>query len=266
MTRTFLLSFFLLSTAHLSAQLDSAYQTLFTLPGDYSYFTVDPLGQVYLVDERNTLIKLDKDGRELFRFYNNTLGNLSLVDAGNPLNVLLYYGEHQVVVLLDRTLAERARLDLRQTELRNAAAVARSLDDQLWVYDDWDYRLRKLSAEGKIVLQSDDLRMLLKQSTAPAAMQTDGERVYLLYPEAGVASFTNFGQFLAWSPLKETDWQWRTGQWLLGRDKGLYFYDPASGRVQFLSSFSPGISYWRADDSLYWLDGLGLHGAKKRPD
>lgn len=169
--------------------------------GAFVLLAADELGQAYAVTPRNELIKYDPNGVELFRYNNNTLGELAAVDVANPFNLLLYYPAHQQVVILDRTLNVWAGLDLRQTGLLNAATVGLSRDNNLWVYDDWDYRLKLLNPQGQELLRSDDLRLLLGTNEAPAQVLAQRERVYLAFAGRGVAEFTNFGQFEGWLPM-----------------------------------------------------------------
>lgn len=186
------------------------------ISGRYAAFAVDALRQVYAIGPGAELIKFDAAGQELFRYDNSTLGQPGLLDVSNPFNLLLYYPDYQTIVLLDRTLNERSRLDLRQTELQNAATVARSFDDNSWVYDDWAYRLAKLDARGRILLTTDDLRLLLGVATAPAAILADRDRVFLYFPERGLATFTNYGQFLRWIELPPSRrWSWSGDRLLL---------------------------------------------------
>ena len=56
--------------------VDSSYTLLHTIPIRAKNFATDKLSQVYVVTEQNEVIKYDPNGREMFRFNNNTLGDL----------------------------------------------------------------------------------------------------------------------------------------------------------------------------------------------
>lgn len=217
----------LLLSGSLSAQ-PARYQLHGQIEGAYTFFAVDALRQVYAVGADAAILKFDAAGRTLFRYDNSTLGPPALLDVSNPFNLLLYYPDYQTIVLLDRTLNERSRLDLRQTKLQNATTVARSFDDNSWVYDDWAYRLVKLDARGKILLMTDDLRMLLGLSAAPAAILAEKDRVYLYFPDKGLAAFTNYGQFLRWIDLPSTQrWSWSGERLLLQVDDRWSVWHPS---------------------------------------
>ncbi len=189
---------------------DSTHRHLFDIADSARYITVDPLLNLYLINPSDELRKYDPSGNFQFNFDDSTLGPIGSVDVSNSFNLLLFYPRHQTVVVLDRTLAERSRLDLRQLpELQNPVGVARSFDDNIWVYDDWTYRLQKINATGAVLESSDDLRLLLQLEAAPAAIHAIETEVFLYYPERGLAVFSNVGQFLRWidlPPGRESSW------------------------------------------------------------
>ena len=120
-----------------------AYSLQESIPGQFAYFTTDKLKRIYAVTDDNELIQYDSNGKELFRYNNNTLGELTYIDTSNPFNLLLFYSEFQTVITLDRTLSPTGNLNLLTTEVGDAAAVALSNDNQLWVYDAASLQLKK---------------------------------------------------------------------------------------------------------------------------
>ena len=159
-------------------------------------FTTDQLRQLYLVTPTNALLKLDPALNELFQYTNNRLGDLSLIDVSNPFSVLLYYPDYNTVITLDRTLNERGRLNLLELGLVQVRAIGLSSDNQVWVYDELNNQLKKLSATGEVLLESDNLSLLLGKNFSPNFLTARDRRVYLNDPEAGVLVFDLFGQYL----------------------------------------------------------------------
>src|SRR6195952_6065490 len=76
-----------------SAQKDTVFVLNKTIPGDFSYFTVDNLENIYLVNNNsNQLKKLDGNGDSAGVFNNiRKYGKLFSIDATNPLKLLLFY-------------------------------------------------------------------------------------------------------------------------------------------------------------------------------
>ena len=186
------------------AQPDSLWQNLFELPG-IERFAVDPLQQLLTVDEDGVLIQYNPQGQALFQYHNTTLGEDFSIDATDPFNILLFYPDQQSIILLDRTLSERASLDLRDTEVLYATAVARSHDNNLWVYDELAGRLYKLSARGDLLFTSNDFRLSENLSTGPSHIVRWGDRIVLNFPQRGLAVFSVLGQLQEWWPIVEVD-------------------------------------------------------------
>ncbi len=193
----------LLQACGAPAQLNqSTPRLLATLPEPAAAFTTDPLNHLYLITPDNTLIKYDADGRELFRFSDNTLGTLAHLDASNPFRLLLFYPDMQQVRFLDRTLAPIGSLDLGALGFWQVPALALSSDNQLWLYDPRTFQLKKLDARGKVLLHSSDLQLLLGQAPQPTFLLEARQTVFLLDPARGIHLFDLFGQYLKTLPLQ----------------------------------------------------------------
>src|SRR6187200_1750779 len=96
------------------AQSDTVFILNKTLPGDFSYFTVDNLDNLYLVNNSsNQLKKIDGNGDSVGVFNNvRKYGKLFSIDATNPLKLLLFYKNFATIVVLDRFLNVRNTINL----------------------------------------------------------------------------------------------------------------------------------------------------------
>lgn len=175
---------------------------LHTLPRTARSFTVDKLQQVYLVDEQNAVYKYSPDGKELFYYNNNTRGELGYIDVTDPFNLLLFYPELQVIATLDRTLNESGVLRLFSAGVVNATAIGLATDNNIWVYDQANFQLRKVGQDGQVLLASDNLSAQLIQAPQATQLTAQQNKLYLNCPEQGVFVFDNFGQFHQLLPYK----------------------------------------------------------------
>lgn len=205
---------------HSQAQsIDSTASPLFQELGTFRFFTTDRLNQLYLVTEKDEVIKYTAEGQVQFDYPNTTLGILGAIDVADPFSPMLFYPDQQLIVQLDRTFGERSRLDLRTTPIQNATAIARSHNNQIWVYDDYAYQLILLSPTGTIQVQSDDLRLTEQVNEAATQVVRWGEQVLVVFPEKGVAVFSNVAQLLDWWPLPGIE------QLLIRQDQPLFLLD-----------------------------------------
>lgn len=188
---------FFSNTQKLNAQtLDSTYQLIQTIETDATFFTTDNLQQLYLVNSENEIVKFTAEGKDVFRFSNNTLGDLTFLDAGNPFNLLLYYPEYQNIITLDRTLNQRGQFNLYDLGFLQVQAVGMSKDNRIWLFDNLNCQLKKIDNDGTIVIESDDLRLLLGQSVQANFLLEREQQIFVNDPKLGILIFDDFGQYI----------------------------------------------------------------------
>ena len=224
------------------------------------YFALDPLQQLLTVGTDDEVIQYTPNGQELFRYHNTVLGDLATVDAADPFNILLFFPEQQTVVLLDRTLSDRAQLDLRTTPVQNATAAARSYDNNLWVYDDFAGRLFKLSSRGEVLFTSNDLRLSEGLQHGATHILWQGNQLLLNFPERGVAVFSLQGRLLEWWALPGiTDCFLDQGQFFFRQANQYAVFLPQQQVRESLSWACTQPAFYRQQlDRRYLLDEQGL--------
>ncbi|NJB85914.1 hypothetical protein GGR26_001682 [Lewinella marina] len=172
---------------------------------------VDPVGKPYFLLEDDRLVTGNPLGVNTYSFYDSSLGSPDYVDVTNPFQILVYYREYGTAVVLDRTLSELDRIDLfANPNIQQPGAIARSYDNGIWVFDNWDYRLLRLDDSGRIDQQTNNLRLQLGIAAPPSAIFVDRNAVILHFPDKNrLAVFTNYGQFQYWvdtPPAEQLSW------------------------------------------------------------
>ena len=157
--------------------------------------TTDKLQQIYIVTPEDKVIKYDPRGKELTNYTNNYLGDIQWVDPTNPINVVVYYPDLQTLVTLDVTMNEISRTNLVNFGFFNIKAICSSNDGHLWIYDDLEFRLKKIDRNGRILMSSENLLLLLKSPFRPTQMLERNNRVFALVPGEGIYVFDNMGNF-----------------------------------------------------------------------
>ncbi len=181
-------------------------------------FFLDPMGKAYFLLEDARLVTGNQLGGNTYSFYDSSLGGPDYVDVANPFQILLYYRDYGMVLILDRTLSELDRIDLfANPAIRQPGALARSYDNGIWVFDNWSYRLLRLDERGEVDRQTNNLRLELNGPGAPDALYVDRNAVMLYFREENrMAVFTNYGEFQRWVTVPPaTDLSWNP-PYLLG--------------------------------------------------
>jgi hypothetical protein len=248
----------------LQAQNDSAFIFSKTINGIFTDFSVDNLDNIYLFTLTNQLKKISSHGDSAAVFNDvKRYGSVSQIDVTNPLKILLYYKNFTTIVVLDRFLNIRNTINLRKKNIFSVNSIATSYDNNIWLYDEQEYKIKKVNDDGRVLLESNDLRMVF--DSVPSAIQlTDYNNFIYLYDKAkGFYSFDYYGAFknrlafLQWSNIAITD------KIIYGfNNNKLYAYQPLSLKINEypLPAFAKNSMTIKAvNNKLYILKPDGLH-------
>lgn len=211
-----------------NAQDDSLFRFLKKVDFPISSFTVDNLGELYIINTDNQLKKYNEKGDSTGVFNQVTkYGKLSYVEAENPWKAILFYKDFLTIVLLDKYLDVVTSINLRQQNIFQVSAVATSYDNNIWLFDEQENKLKKIDDQGNTVFESVDFRLLFDAVPTPQKIIDADGFVYLYDPEKGLYIFDYYGSFknrltfLHWTDIAVIDKQ------VYGFDKHhLYRYSP----------------------------------------
>jgi hypothetical protein len=211
-----------------AAQDDSLYRFLKQIEYPISSFTVDNLGELYVINTDNQLKKYDEQGDSIGVFNQVTkYGKLSYVEAQNPWKAILFYKGFSTIVLLDKYLNVISSINLRKQDIYQVNALTTSYDNNIWLYDEQDNKLKKIDDSGNNIFETQDFRLLFDSVPSPQKIIDSDGFVYLYDPEKGLYVFDYYGSFknklpfLHWTDITVIDKQ------IYGFDKeNLYRYSP----------------------------------------
>lgn len=164
------------------------------IPGDYISVEVDILDNIYLLNAGYQLKKIDAKGDSVGVFNDvKRFGNPSSIDVSNPFKVLVYYKNFSTAVILDRMLASRNTINFRRQNIFSVKAITTSYDNNIWLFDEQDYKLKKISDDGKVLIESTDMRLLVDSVPSPARIIDSEDLVYLYDPARGFYVFDYYG-------------------------------------------------------------------------
>jgi len=240
----------------------SNYRLLYTIETPARNFAVDNLQNAYLLTAENELVKYSPDGIEQYRYPNNTMGSISAIDATNPFQILLFFPDYQNVLLLDRTLGTTGQFNLFRLGLFQVTVVAMASDNQLWVYDDASFQLKKLNEDGDVNAGSNDLSLALGRSIHPRFMMEKNQMVFMSDPDAGVLVFDVFGRYVKTIEIKGiTDFQVFGGQlYFLKKNELKSFHLEAllEKSIALPAEIKEPKKVWLSAERLYVLEKEGL--------
>src|ERR1700690_540378 len=182
----FILFFILFTSCIANAQDDSLFRFLKKIEYPISSFTVDNLGELYIINTDNQLKKYDEKGDSIGVFNKvTTYGNLSYVEAQNPWKSILFYKNYSTIVLLDKYLNVISDINLRNQDIFQVNAVTTSYDNNIWLYDEQENKLKKIDDSGNEIFETIDFRLLFDSVPSPQKIIDNDGFVYLYDPEKG---------------------------------------------------------------------------------
>lgn len=262
------ISFLLLCTL-CGAQADSTFQLVRSIKVEASDIAVDNLNNIYVLTNTDQLKKYSAAGDSL-SVYNETkrFGKLHSMDATNPLKLLLYYKDFTTIVILDRQLSIRSTIDLRRQNIPQASAIGPSYDNNIWVFDALDNKLKKIDEYGATLLETTDFRTVFSKTFVPERIIDYNGSVYLYDPASGVAIFDYYGTLQKKLPI--TGWKHLAiiDKQIIGTDhKNIYtFYtnNLMERQYPFPTSFGSFTQYLIANTQLFALskDAVNIYSLR----
>lgn len=193
---------------NLAQRSDSSFKYIKTIPGNFIYINVDVLDNIYLITAGNQLKKLNSNGDSIAVFNDvKKYGYPTYIDVNNPLKILVYYKNYSTVVILDRLLTQRNIINLRKQNIFSVKAIATSYDNYIWIFDEQEFKLKKINEEGKLVMESTDMRQLVDPVPFPQQIIDSDNLVYLYDEKKGFFIFDYYGglkntlPFLNWTDV-----------------------------------------------------------------
>lgn len=173
-----------------------------SIPFQHARLTTDRLGNAYVIVE-SQLLEFDTAGKPKANYSDRTAGQITSVDASNPLKILLFYRDFAQLQLLNNKLARESTVELRSTGIMQPLVACQSSQDGYWIFDQQDYSLKKIDLNLKLVCQSGDMNQTLGYILQPESITEANEFVYLNNPATGILVFDKFGAYYKTIPITE---------------------------------------------------------------
>jgi len=185
---------------------DSSFKYLKFIPGIFTYLDVDVLDNIYLINNKNQLKKIKPNGDSAGVFNDvKKYGNPTLLDVTNPLKILLYYKNYSTVVILDRFLSFRNSINFRSKNIFKVKSLATSYDNNIWIFDEQDFKLKKIDDEGTVLNETNDWRQIFDTVPSPIQIIDRSNFVYLYDENKGFYIFDYYGSYK--NNLAFTQWK-----------------------------------------------------------
>ncbi|MEO8710988.1 MAG: hypothetical protein ABI405_02635 [Parafilimonas sp.] len=234
------------------------------IQGSFTSFYVDNLGNTYLLNANNQIKKINAKGDSVA--VSNALkryGDIYSMDVSNALKILVYYKDFATIIVLDRFLKTINTIDLRKYGILQAQSVAISYDNNYWVFDEVENKLKKIDDNGNILLSTPDFRTVFDESFMPEKIIDYNGYVYLYNKKSGCKIFDYYGALKqSIAPLNWNNIQVFKNS-IIGFDNDamhIYYMDVfKESSYPFNPQMNDAIKLQKVLNSIYILKADGLH-------
>lgn len=196
---------FLIILCCLRLNAQSLPQTTIRLSENIQLLKTDILNQIYTLTDDQYIKKWDREGRLLFQYINNRDGKVSHIDVRNPLQILLFYEDQQRIISLDRTLSPLQEWTIDKDKWGFISCIAAGKNDQIWLFDRFNYQLGSIHKEGRVERQKTDLISCCSKPPEINFMALTDNHLFLFDQNQGIIKCDILGQFIQFIPLNQ--WQ-----------------------------------------------------------
>jgi hypothetical protein len=173
------------------------------ITGNFTQFEIDELNQIYLLEASGRLIQYNEKGDSLSVFNDiKRFGVPNRIDVANPLKPLLFFPAYGNMVVLDRLLTYRGAVNFRQLQQVQVSVAINAYDGNFWIYDEQEFKIKKINADGIVQTESADLRLQLQESPHPTSMFESDQHLVMYDIEKGFYLFDFYGGFIKHWPYK----------------------------------------------------------------
>lgn len=169
------------------------YKLAYTLPCQGN-FTTDPLGNCYIFS-KGDIFKFNNEGFETARYSSRNYGDISLIDASNPMKILIVFKEFSKAVVADAALAEQAIIDLSFPGIPYVNFICTSRENGYWIVDPVAKQIRKINDQLTIVADGTPFRQVTVNEIEPVFILDSGDWLLMNTRQTGLLVFDRFGTY-----------------------------------------------------------------------
>lgn len=190
--------------------------------------SIDRSARVYIADQNGSVHKFDANGELLVTYSPERPGNIKSIEASSTLNVLLFYEDLQEYRFLDRFLTLTSTTAFSPDIF--ASLVTGSADNNLWIFDDSDFNLKKININYNELEIISPLINIVKPDFYGNALKEYQHLIFLSDMHTGVYVFDNLGNYIKILPLPNVGYfNFLANELYYLNDGAVHFYDLYTG-------------------------------------
>ena len=159
--------------------------------------SLDRYGNIYSGDERGNVYKFDSTGTPVSNFSAQKVASISAIEAWQTLHVFVFYRDTQEFTTLNRFLTPLTlSTPINPEVIGFARAATLGMNENLWVFDDTDFSLKKYELSSQSLSLHTPLSLLLSPSEYSINFMREYQNmVFINDKNSGILVFDNLGNY-----------------------------------------------------------------------
>ena len=159
-------------------------------------YSIDTNGAIFLSFEGGGITKYSAELDSLFSYSPSKIGDTKLIEAGNGLIIFAFYEFFQEYLLTNRFLAQPTRTSFSNSEIDYIDLATQSLDNNIWLIENTEFRLIKFNPDLKIIEFETVLNTIIEnQDNNFTFMKEYQNQLFIVDEKSGIYVFDNLGNF-----------------------------------------------------------------------
>jgi hypothetical protein len=172
--------------------------------------SIDTYFNFYIGDDKGNVFKYDSLGNQMLRYSPSRKATISLLESWRTVNIFLFYRDIQEYAILDRFLTTstpnstfRQNEEDDETGIGFARLAALASDNNLWIFDDEDFSLKKYNTRINKVMLHTSLDLILDPSYYDLSFMREYQNLLFINDKnSGILVFDNLGNYKTKLPFK----------------------------------------------------------------
>lgn len=204
-----------------------SYSLIREIPVQAKAITTDVLDNLYITTEQNQVIKYNAQGQQMAIYNISAFGNISSLDASDPLKIIVQYAPFQKVVILDNTLSEIGRYSFTAFQPARIRLAVTARSGGFWCYDETQTRVLKISNSfDNILTTGTNLVIDLNYVPKPVSLVEFRNELYLNDTSQGIIVTDIYGTYYKTLPFKQVkSFGFANNQLWYYQNEKLHLYD-----------------------------------------
>lgn len=157
----------------------------------------DLSGNIYIASEKGDVFKYNDEGERITHYSPTKQGEISLIEAWNPLRVFLFYADFQEYLFLDRFLTPSPLYALDESITGFVNTASPSLDNNIWLVDLTSFSLQKFDINFNQVLINIPLELILNPKDYEINFIKEYQNILFVNDKkTGILVFDNLGNYI----------------------------------------------------------------------